>query len=411
MFTTINKATVVAGNYESNLVYAKANETGSFGNIGAGQISQFAGAAPFTGAGVTNPANSYGGRDRETDTQFVDRLKLRLQTLGRGTPLALEGGVLGIEDTTTGQRVVSANLVEDFINNEHKLYIDDGTGFSPTLVTMATSTLSGGLSGGETFITVANVTYFPSGGKILVLSASPANSEILEFSSKVVSTNRLVLSGTVANTHLSGERVLLVDVLDPAEEGQNFFRFTKYPIQALTYEVYDNSSGVYALRVAGSDYFLNRTNGEVQFSGSGLPSGALVVGNYTYYTGLIALVQKVLNGDKKDSISYPGLVAGGVIVHVDTPIIRQVPVTFSVSTLPGYDETEIRNSVKLAVEVYIDSLGIGENVILAKIIEKIMNVDGVANTYVITPTSDVIVLENELPRSFDSNGNSLVSVF
>jgi len=66
--------------------------------------------------------------------------------------------------------------------------------------------------------------------------------------------------------------------------------------------------------------------------------------------------------------------------------------------------------VQEAVENYISSLGIGDNVILASIIQVAMNINGVFDVIPVEPTGDIVVLENELPVPFDSDGTSLVSV-
>ena len=67
-------------------------------------------------------------------------------------------------------------------------------------------------------------------------------------------------------------------------------------------------------------------------------------------------------------------------------------------------------SAQAAVESYIVALGIGEDIILSEIIERIMGVSGVFNVSVQLPTSDVSVPFNELPLPFASSGTSLVTI-
>jgi uncharacterized phage protein gp47/JayE len=81
----------------------------------------------------------------------------------------------------------------------------------------------------------------------------------------------------------------------------------------------------------------------------------------------------------------------------------------SITAQSGFVESDLAPSVQSAVETYISGLGIGGDVIVAEIVQRAMEVSGVYNVIVVTPSSDVVVLQNELPVPFDSNGNSLVT--
>lgn len=414
IFQAKEPGTTVAGNYYSNLVDITSTDNGTIGNVGAGKISQFTGGAPFVGAGVTNPTGTAGGRERETDREFRDRIKLKIQELAKGTKVAIEGAVKGLEDTVSGKRVVTTKLVESFTDDEHKLYIDDGTGLVPTTVIMGHSNVSGFLAAGASAIPVNDVATFPASGYILISPENVAQVEVLYYESKDSVANTLILeSPTVtAYDHDDDDEVLLVDSLGTAELGQNYFQLTQFPVKKNTIELYDDSSGTgsFQLRTLGTDYFLNRTNGQIEYYGVGLPEGTKVYANYTYYTGLFALAQKVVDGDPKNIAGYPGAAAGGVIIYVDVPSIRAINVIASIAVDAGYDEDTLRGNVEVAIENYIDGLSIGENVIVSKMIERAFTVQGVANVIIKSPTFDVVILENELPKSYDSSGNSLVRV-
>jgi hypothetical protein len=333
-----------------------------------------------------------------------------LNELSKGTPNAVESSVKGLEDTDTGQRVVTSQLLENWETNEHTLFIDDGTGFTPTVIQLARSNLSGLHGSGSSSLLVDSTVNFPVSGYLLLSPDDSTVAEVIEYSSKNDSANTLALVGTTSNSHADDDEVLLVDVLPLAEEGQNYFQLSDYPVQQNTAEIYHNASGEYLLQELGTDYFLNRTNGQLQFYGSGLPSGTQVVTYHAYYTGLVQLAQKVINGSKENPSTYPGYVAAGIIIHIDTPTIRQITIILSISVDVGYDEGDVREDVRLVVENYIDGLRIGDNVVLAKIISRAMGVDGVTDAKVQYPSSNIVILEEEIPKSFDSSGNSLVTV-
>jgi uncharacterized phage protein gp47/JayE len=422
IFQAKEAATLAAGDYYSNLVSIVSSDNGTINNIGVGSISQFVGSPPFPGASVTNPTNTNGGRDRETDREFRSRIRLHIQSLAKGTKVAIEGSVIGVEDPISGQRVVSAKLVESFTDLEHKLYIDDGTGLISTTVIMGHSAVRTAsppgpyppLLVGATAIPVSSVGNFPASGYIIISPENTSQVEVLHYSSKDIAVSRLVLDAltVTAKQHDHGDEVLLVDYLGTAELGQNYFQLTQYPARKNTMELYDDSTGVgsFKLRSDNTDYFLNRTNGQIEYYGIGLPSGTRVYANYVYYTGLLALVQKIINGDPSDTTNYPGVVAGGIIIYVDVPNVRHIAALASIAVDVGYDEDTLRDSVKLAIENYIDGLSIGENVIISKMVERAFTVEGVANVIIKSPISDIVILENELPKSYDSSGNSLVRV-
>jgi len=409
-YASMEVGVVVAGNYESSRVNIKALEVGSQGNTSTGNISQFTSAPPFTGAAVHNPVDITGGRDLETDDDFRDRLMHKYAKLSRGVPEAIEQTVIGVEDTNTGERIVTAKLREDFILDEHTLFIDTRSGLVPDFVVMPTSTLAvGAVAGVTSALTVVNATNYPMSG-LLVLGLGTTDAEVVTYTSKGPGAI-LNLTAPVAHNHAIGQEAILVVDLGTAEDGQNFFKIPYYPIKKNSFEIYDDSSGVFTQRVSGTDYFLNRTNGDLEYSGAGLAAGTRVLANVSYYTGVLQLVQKVLDGDPDDSINYPGVVAGGVIVHVDVPTLRKITIIVSISVKNGYDEVTLAQEVRRAVAAYVDSLAIGENVIRAKIIARAMSVEGVENAILKSPTADLVILEDEMAVSFDSNGNTLVTVY
>ncbi|RKX63723.1 MAG: hypothetical protein DRP42_07290, partial [Tenericutes bacterium] len=238
-YQSTEAAVIALGDYQSNLVSIISNQGGIFGNVGVGRISEFTGGVPFVGASVTNPSSTGGGRDEETDRAFRDRIKLRIQALGRGTPKSIEGGVVGAEDPITGQRVVTAKLQENFTTEEHLLYIDDGTGFTPDTVILAASALAGGVVVGAATLTLVDGSDYPASGTVLIMSGTPDTSEVLEYTSKTGNVLNLTLTATA--THTIADAVFLVDDIGWAEEGQNFFRTNNYPARRNSIRLFDDS--------------------------------------------------------------------------------------------------------------------------------------------------------------------------
>jgi uncharacterized phage protein gp47/JayE len=413
-YVTTEAGVIVNGNYTSTSIHAKAVSPGASTNVSAGQITAFTSSPPFSGALVTNTTSFAGGRNREEDADYRDRGRASLQSLSNATVLSLQQAALGVADDVTGQRVTTANVLEDFGNDEVILYVDDGTGFTPDTVELARSALSAPYLVGVTSIQVDDASEFPAEGS-LILSPESTQIELVHYSTVDYTTNTFTLDAVTVNAHDAADEVALVDVLTGvagAEAGQTFFNTHKFPVVRNSDRVWvDNGTG-FALQVPGDagDYLLNRGNGQLEMISSGLAVASVMVADYSYYTGLIATVQKVIYGDPSDPVSYPGVSAAGIVVSVEAPVIRRITARLSISARPGFAEADLIPQVREAVETYINGLGIGEDVIVAEIIERAMSVTGVYNVTVVTPTSDVVVLENELPVPFDSSGDSLVIV-
>lgn len=411
-YVTNEIATIVNGNFESTPANANAVVPGSLGNCGANQISQFSAAPPFNGAGVRNPKAFAGGRDQETDQELRDRLRQQIQSLSRGTVLALKQAALGVTDGTTGQRVVTANLLEDFLAEEVIVYIDDGTGFTPDIVALADSVLQANPTPnpGAGTININDASRFPAVGWVIVSPEDATQIELCRYVAVDYTLNTLTLSSPTTRTHNIADEVVLVDVLEQsAQPSETFISAQNFPIVRDSQRLWvDNGSG-FSLQAPGIDYFLNRGTGEVELSAPMVTGGRAVM-SYTYYTGLVKTVQTVIDGSKADPVNFPGVRAAGVNVVVETPVIHRVTVRVSITAQPGFVEDNLTPQVRTAIENYISSLGIGDDVIRSSIIDVAMNITGMYNCIVITPTSDVVVLQNELPIPFDTSGNSLVTV-
>lgn len=412
VFVTQEPATIVNGYYQSGAVLARSQLPGSASNIGGAQITQFATSAPFNGAEVTNISPASGGRDLETDQQLRDRILNHLRSLSTGNIYALRQAALGVSDDTTGQRCVSVNVIEDFITDEVRVLVDDGTGFSPTRVFLPTSEVQVAVGIAAGSVRVSDASQFPREGYVILSPEDPLQIELIKFTSVNYATNSLSFATNTTKAHNIGDEVVFVEVLDlNAEPGRNFWNLANFAIVRNSARVWLNQGAGFALLNEGTDYYLNKASGQIEIAGGGVAAGSKLVVSYSYYTGLIQLVQLVLNGSLTNPVAYPGVRAAGVEAVVEPPsAIRRVRVRMSISALPTYSEALLRPLVQEAVELYVNSLGIGNDVIRAELITAAMNVPGVYNAILQTPTEDIPIGEDELALAVGPDGASLVVV-
>lgn len=410
IFTTTEPAFILAGNYESNEVVIKATTSGSAGNVGSARINQFPSSPPYIGAGFYNTTPASGGLDRETDSEFRTRALEQLQSLSRGTPLALKSSAIGVTDPTTQNRVISSNIVEDFVNEEVFLYVDDGTGaIARTKILPADSI--GAVLAGAVSLTPVDISDWPNSGFVLIETDGVNPAELVQYSAKVGAV--LALVTPTAYAHNNGSIINFVDVVsESAESTQRRFNLTNFPSVRNAERIWVRApAGVWTLLTRGVDYILNRGTGEFQLTDvGGVVSGTQVVAHYTYYTNLIAQVQKVMEGDVEDPVTYPGVKAAGILLSVEQPIIKRITVVASITAADGFTESDLAPLVQRAIESYITSLRIGKDVVVSKIIDAAFAVTGLADIRVVSPVSNVVVLESELPIPFDASGSSLVQV-
>lgn len=411
-FTTQQPAFILAGNLYSNEVRARASDTGVNGNVGVGRVTKFVGNPPFSGAGVQNTTNMAGGTNRESDQDFRARALDQLQALSRGTPRALKSEAIGVQDPETGQRVTSASILEAFDDDEVIIYIDDGTGLEPDSAPLPADSLSAGVTAGGLSIGLNDASDWPTSGYVLILAEGANATELIEYIARPDPVT-LTLAAGLAGNHGAGAIVLFVDVVsDSAASGQRRFRLQNYPSVRGTDRIFTKApAGSWTELTRDTEYRLNKGTGEfIIIDAAGLSAGTEVVASYTYYTNLVAETQKVLEGDPNDAVNYPGVKAAGIFLAVEAPVIKRVTIRATITAEDRFTEEDLIPAVRRAMEDYVNALTIGQDVIRSRLIDAAHDVTGVRDVAVSEPTTNLVVLENELPVPFDSDGDTLVTV-
>lgn len=399
---------------DSNLVSAVATQPGTSGNIGVNTAVRFT-SRPVGVSEVTNSSAFVLGRNRESDEEFRTRIRLYISSLASSTPDALKYAVLQ-QRLTNGQRIVYAHVAEDPLRPGYaSLYIDDGAGTAEQYVNIApTDTLVGATisapSASIQTLTVPSGPFLAAhvGRTITIANAAAANNGTftilsVQGTTQVTYSNaggsaQTIIAPSTATYAVQGETLtagLLGPPANSAVGGEEYLDLVNSPVRIKS--AFAVTSSTRGALTQGTHYTLNPANGRLRFTPA-LAAGEVIVVQYTYYTGLIALAQRIVDGDPNDRITYPGVRAAGVTVVVQTPQVVPLTVRVTLSLERGANRPTVETNVENAILSYINELGISGDVIRNEMIERIMRVTGVLDCTLELPAANIVMLDNQLPR-------------
>jgi len=130
------------------------------------------------------------------------------------------------------------------------------------------------------------------------------------------------------------------------------------------------------------------------------------IDGYSYYTGLLRKVQRIIDGFEPDPANFAGRKAIGSLIEVLPPLPRRVTVAIDVTTKDGVNLSEISDEIASVIINYVSDLGVGEDVILSDITVRVKNIDGVAAVTFINPepSKERIPISSD-EKAFTENGD------
>ena len=192
-----------------------------------------------------------------------------------------------------------------------------------------------------------------------------------------------------------------------ATGGEVRFRTTRIPLKWIGNGPGDNvkiavkKNG--AALTLDTDFWVKSGTGQIVLNAPLAPTDTLTA-TYTYWGGLIQEVQKQIDGHASDTTTYKGGRAAGADVIVLAPTIITPTIEATVTINTAYNGTAVRAAVQTSIMNYINGLDVGDDVILAQIMEEGMGVAGVTNMVITTPApsnppADVAIADNENARA------------
>ena len=125
------------------------------------------------------------------------------------------------------------------------------------------------------------------------------------------------------------------------------------------------------------------------------------VSGYNYWTGLKRKVQRVVDAYAPDTAQFPGVGAAGVFIEVREPSVQRVKIAMKVKTSKGVSLQSLSDTIKSAIAGYINSLGLGEDVVMSeviKLVQQIPGIDALVLTAPVPATERVSVGDKSIAR-------------
>ena len=283
---------------------------------------------------VTNPAGATGGSDAESDPAFRQRIRMYVSGIARGTESALVAAVLGAQNPATGDTILYASVQEDDTR---------------------------------------------PGRAILYVADAAGTDESVP-------------------TAVTGENATASRLGPPphsAQGGETQLTLAHKPVA--TTAAVTVSSSTRGTLARGQNFTLNEATGVLTFA-TALAQGEVITAGYSYYTGLLAIAQRIVDGDPADRLNYPGIRAAGTQVVVAAPQVLIEPVSATLTVDPAYSLSQVQSAVRAAIATLMTGLPIGGNLIQAELIAAVMAVPGVVNVAFTSPPSDLLVAPGQLIR-------------
>jgi hypothetical protein len=124
------------------------------------------------------------------------------------------------------------------------------------------------------------------------------------------------------------------------------------------------------------------------------------IDGYKTHAGPVQLAHRIIDGLPQNTVLYPGVKAAGAVVEVQTPLIKSISISLSVSPKDGVTLNSISDLVKASIADYVNSLGVGKDVVLSEIIRVVQSLPGVFSVQVLStlPVADdgkIVVADQE----------------
>jgi len=98
-----------------------------------------------------------------------------------------------------------------------------------------------------------------------------------------------------------------------------------------------------------------------------------------------------------------GIGAAGVQFQILAPTVTDISVSVNLTLREGVSIAGVENEVISAISGYVNSLGVGEDIIIERIRSAVINIKGISDVVLTSPTANISIADNELGRVKTNN--------
>lgn len=111
--------------------------------------------------------------------------------------------------------------------------------------------------------------------------------------------------------------------------------------------------------------------------------------SYKYNTGLIREANRIVYGDPRDPVTYPGVGAAGADIFIREPLTLRVQVSIAVRLNTGVPFAQMVDQVRSNVGSLINSNPVGQPIAISSIVDVVSIIPGVQSVAISSPRYDV----------------------
>jgi len=234
---------------------------------------------------------------------------------------------------------------------------------------------------GDLFVITGSVLTLPNAGSYTIFQVLSRDSAII--TGTLASVTNVSLNGNENAVFVregvpySGYKQVYLVAAQPGAPTQNNVTFNTNA----QYEKINQSASVELTSLNKIDYNTLVKNG---------------LDSYSYNTGLIAEANRIVYGDPRDPLTYPGVGAAGADIFIREPLIRRVQVAIDVRLATGVPFAQTVNQVRSSVSSLINANPVGESIAISAIISVVNAIPGILAVSISSPVynvnNDLIIL-------------------
>lgn len=110
---------------------------------------------------------------------------------------------------------------------------------------------------------------------------------------------------------------------------------------------------------------------------------------YDYDTGLIGQANRVIFGDPRDPVTYPGVNAAGTNIFIREPLLKRIQIALAIRTNIGVSFAQITSQIQSSVYALILANPLGQPIDLSSIVETVRMINGVTSVVITNPQYNI----------------------